>query len=707
MNNICFSKRQNCILDNCPGQSGQNLRHKIIYFFCHSIRSITALTTVYLLLFICFASCILSINISVANEETIEIFAIGSPAPIMTSLATTEIIENGDFEIRRSSDRDAILGDGKNEITTWWFYLAKNPKWPMLLNSDRWRSVELYLKLRPAENSSQDVVRVGHLPMIEIPKKMLRPLGELITIRLELLNHYRANDILEVFMAPLEGQIPMQYEDDAIIYFAQLRFIVEGATIQNMIIQTAKSDVNSGELSLYGDFGYNVSNSTLILTLGREILMPVFVNSNKIVAQLPNDIEPGTYRVTLSIENNNNDSKQGFDVIDVTIGHQGATGEAGEQGKTGEQGPAGPMGPQGPRGFVGPQGETGEQGSAGPQGPKGNKGQTGTQGSQHIVRAQRAPGEQGSPGLRGQKGNKGEQGPVGLTGPQGMTGPQGLAGPQGPRGEQGKKGPIGIAGPHGPKGEQGETGELGAPGIGGAHGPQGEMKVMGPAEPQGKQGAKGTQGPKGVAGEDGANGQDGIRGPVGLAESKGEQGPKGLARIRGSQGEQGNPGLTGEKGGKGDRGEINPIGSQGLAGLQGEQGEQSIIGTQGTQGEKGLIAKQGPQDHQGPPGPKGDSGKREPQGLAGSKGFKGNTGERGRQGQQRSYFTLISVVIIANSFLVAVFAWGIRYKSNKQISNLNPLIRDIQSSVEESLNNSSLNPKFRGRDGELIRSEQS
>lgn len=112
--------------------------------------------------------------------------------------------------------------------------------------------------------------------------------------------------------------------------------------------------------------------------------------SDRILARLPDDVEPGRTDVVVR-------RMEHSDRASVWL----LQGERGERGERGEQGP---------------QGERGETGSAGLQGEKGEK------------------GDKGEPGERG------PEGPMGLRGPVGPAGPMGPAGPRGDRGLKGERG---------------------------------------------------------------------------------------------------------------------------------------------------------------------------------------------------------------------------------------------------------------------------
>jgi len=121
-------------------------------------------------------------------------------------------------------------------------------------------------------------------------------------------------------------------------------------------------------------------------------------------------------------------------------------------------------------------------------------------------------------------------GPTGPTGNLGPTGPQGVAGPTGPTGAAstvagptGPTGPTGaastVAGPTGPQGVVGPTGPTGAAStVAGPTGPTGAAStVAGPTGPQGVAGPTGPTGPTGAAST--VAGPTGPTGPTGSTGS--------------------------------------------------------------------------------------------------------------------------------------------------------------------------------------------
>ncbi len=196
---------------------------------------------------------------------------------------------------------------------------------------------------------------------------------------------------------------------------------------ESPVITHAEIDYSTMTIYVYGsDFGTRKP----IMKLGDTQLVLLSWQPDWVSAQLPSDIVPGSYNLTLFCTSRHHhrtteaslsvaiegDSQQGGPGAPGPIGLTGPDGPQGPAGNPGPTGPIGPQCPQGLTGLTGPAGQQGPQGPAGPQGPIGLSGPIGPQGPQ---------------------GPEGPQGPIGPTGP---TGPQGLEGPQGPQGPAGPAG---------------------------------------------------------------------------------------------------------------------------------------------------------------------------------------------------------------------------------------------------------------------------
>jgi len=169
------------------------------------------------------------------------------------------------------------------------------------------------------------------------------------------------------------------------------------------------TEINYSNMILYV-YGSDFGNKKPIVKLGDIQLLVLNWGRGQITAQLPLDVAPGSYSLTLFC-NFRHHNKMLEASLSVAIGAEGPQGDPGPQGPMGL---AGPAGPQGPAGQMGPQGPAGQ---IGPQGPAG----------------------QGPQGPAGQMGPQGPQGPIGLTGP---AGPEGPVGPQGPAGTGGSVDPT-------------------------------------------------------------------------------------------------------------------------------------------------------------------------------------------------------------------------------------------------------------------------
>jgi len=180
------------------------------------------------------------------------------------------------------------------------------------------------------------------------------------------------------------------------------------------------TEIDYSTMTLYV-YGNNFGHKKPIVKLGNTEIVVLNWNQAQIAGQLPLDIAPGSYRLTL-FSNFRHYNKMLEAYLSVAVGVEGPPGDPGPQGPMGLTGPAGPQGPSGPAGLAG---------QTGPQGPTGLTGQA---------------GPQGLSGPAGQPGPQGLQGPIGLTGQAGPQGPQGPEGPQGPTGPAGPSGPGGTGG---------------------------------------------------------------------------------------------------------------------------------------------------------------------------------------------------------------------------------------------------------------------
>lgn len=170
--------------------------------------------------------------------RNIKATAIGSPYP---STVEGGSVVNEDFLIspnRILIDGKVIKtgsgGDGIDEETSWIFYFSEDPNFSLFSLLGTIISATLTLTLTPKhEGISTDFFWIDTLPIIFIntiiPDIEKNPrLNTTITITVNLLNTYSSSDIMRVLANSLTGRIPMHYNDDAIISFAQLELSQSG-----------------------------------------------------------------------------------------------------------------------------------------------------------------------------------------------------------------------------------------------------------------------------------------------------------------------------------------------------------------------------------------------------------------------------------------------------------------------------------------------
>jgi len=162
--------------------------------------------------------------------------------------------------------------------------------------------------------------------------------------------------------------------------FAKSDWVEPSVFTHTPVITHTEVDYTTMAICVYGsDFG----TKKPILKLGEDQLVLLSWAPGKIVAQLPLDIVPGSYKLTLfSLFHHHHNYLEAS--LSVTIGAEGPPGEPGPQGPAGLTGPPGQqgaVGPQGPVGPIGPQGTTGLAGPPGPEGPEGPQGPPGPAGT--------------------------------------------------------------------------------------------------------------------------------------------------------------------------------------------------------------------------------------------------------------------------------------------------------------------------------------
>jgi len=168
--------------------------------------------------------------------------------------------------------------------------------------------------------------------------------------------------------------------------FAELDDVGPPVFTHTPVITQTEVDYSTMTIYVYGS---NFGTKKPIVKLGDAQLVLLSWHPEEIVAQLPSDIVPGSYNLTLFCTSYHYPPPFKYleASLSVTIGAEGPPGEPGPQGPmglTGPAGPEGPVGPQGPVGLIGPQGPqgpTGLTGPVGPEGPQGPPGPAGTGGS--------------------------------------------------------------------------------------------------------------------------------------------------------------------------------------------------------------------------------------------------------------------------------------------------------------------------------------
>jgi hypothetical protein len=147
-----------------------------------------------------------------------------------------DTVTNGDFLISPNPACTAVTcpttGDGVDEFISWKFDFTGDPDFASFSSSVPLTSARLTLTLTPRHPLiTTDTVRIEGLPDIVTPVIQGLAVGITATIQLDLLSFYTSGDILGVFAANA-GQLPMLYQDDAIVSFAQLDLTQEAPAFQ-------------------------------------------------------------------------------------------------------------------------------------------------------------------------------------------------------------------------------------------------------------------------------------------------------------------------------------------------------------------------------------------------------------------------------------------------------------------------------------------
>ncbi len=142
------------------------------------------------------------------------------------------------------------------------------------------------------------------------------------------------------------------------------------------IILNAQPNFTNNTLTVNGK---NFGTQTPIVTLNAMALSVASSTDTQLVAKLPTNIPPGSYRLIVAVPDKDRDHDRGADhhgdemsrsaAFIVTLG---AVGPQGPQGIQGVQGPQGIQGPPGPQGPAGPEGPSGTAAFAGFRCPAGS-----------------------------------------------------------------------------------------------------------------------------------------------------------------------------------------------------------------------------------------------------------------------------------------------------------------------------------------------
>ena len=167
---------------------------------------------------------VLSLTAETAVAAKITATATGSLTP--PTAAFPDTVTNGDFLITGNPDPTAVIvGNIRNEITTWDFDFTSDPDFPTFPIQKELRSALLTMTLTTCCAINTDLVKIEGLPHIATNDIQELPPNVTETITLDLLDFYSSSDILNVLNGSNIGEIPMRYIDDAIVSFAELELI--------------------------------------------------------------------------------------------------------------------------------------------------------------------------------------------------------------------------------------------------------------------------------------------------------------------------------------------------------------------------------------------------------------------------------------------------------------------------------------------------
>lgn len=182
-----------------------------------------------------------------------------------TGSATPPIVAgpqvNGSFTITPAPPA-SNSGDGVDDTTRWILDFKGDPGWATFPAGKPLQSAVLTLTLTPGHPLvSNDTVAIQGLPGISDPAIQGLPVGIANTVQIDLTDYYSSSQINGILTGGGFGEIPLVYQDDTIVSFAQLDLFVQGPP----------TGTNTYALGLVGLLG--IGAGLLILVRGRRALI--------------------------------------------------------------------------------------------------------------------------------------------------------------------------------------------------------------------------------------------------------------------------------------------------------------------------------------------------------------------------------------------------------------------------------------------------
>ena len=162
---------------------------------------------------------VLSLTAETAVAAKITATATGSLT--LPTATFPEAVTNGDFLIRGNSIATTV-GNIADEFTTWNFDFTPDPDFSTFSTVGGLKSALLTMTLTTCCSIQTDRVRIQGLPIIVTDDIQGLPRNVTETIKIDLLDFYSSDNILNTLNSGNIGEIPMLYSDDAIVSFAEL-----------------------------------------------------------------------------------------------------------------------------------------------------------------------------------------------------------------------------------------------------------------------------------------------------------------------------------------------------------------------------------------------------------------------------------------------------------------------------------------------------